>query len=651
MPTNMEEVVLAPPAPHPLDHHRSLPHPPVPLNTTSSTDGPSSQQDSAPSTKTETKDTTSSDNTGGAAPTEKKNSASTERGCSMDRCSGCNASNVPLLACDNNLLDQEKQHQQKDGEDGQQRQRFCPDCMIGKNVRVFWPVDSQWYIGEVQQYDRSTGEHLLKYEDGDTEWVMIGESNTTNVAPPAAVGGTGSSTAGGNNSSVPSSRTGTPLQLGGGRPIGGTSAAGHHDSTTSALVDSMPPISPAPGHLLDQRMDSPRTFHHMYGGGGGGIPRMPGVDPSGLLPPGTSTSAAAAAVTPDDKWQNQQEAREARMNSQYMTMGYPSYPPPPYGSYPPPPHGYNPYHYPPMPPQSHMDDLAPGGGNGPSKHTGFHSLGIRDATPSPAPVTAGINISQSSAGGKRKNGPKAWTKEEDSLLLSIVQSMKMPMKWSVVAQQLPERTGKQCRERYVNHLNPRLKVTDWTPLEDATIFHLYNTMGSHWAKMSKIIPGRTDNGIKNRFHNLRRQLEREDEHRLRLSAARDFPDEIRLELVREFPEELRGKSADLWDIKSGLSVLAAQSVLGGGVSRNAGRFGPFKVADNGDVCIRCGFMLPSIQTGTEICTKTGWCQTCARIPPHMTGAMLRECLNLRRCQDEDQREIIESWDSGKRPSQ
>ena len=270
-----------------------------------------------------------------------------------------------------------------------------------------------------------------------------------------------------------------------------------------------------------------------------------------------------------------------------------------------------------------------------------HPHRLESASPVAAAAGSGGNAS---GNGKRKTGPKAWTKEEDALLLSIVQSMRIPMKWSLVAQNLPERTGKQCRERYVNHLNPRLKVTDWSPTEDATIFHLYNTIGSHWAKMSKIIPGRTDNGIKNRFHNLRRQLEREDEHRLRLNASRDFPEEIRLELIREFPKELRGKAAELWDIKSGLSVLAAQSVLGGDRTRTAGRFGPFREAEPGvDICVRCGFMLPSVQTGSQICTKTGWCQSCARIPPHVSGNMLRECLNLRRCQNAEKRKIIESW--------
>mmetsp|Transcript_24673 Transcript_24673/g.36543 ORF Transcript_24673/g.36543 Transcript_24673/m.36543 type:complete len:284 (+) Transcript_24673:2-853(+) len=245
---------------------------------------------------------------------------------------------------------------------------------------------------------------------------------------------------------------------------------------------------------------------------------------------------------------------------------------------------------------------------------------------------------------KKKAGPKVWTKEEDQMLLNMVQSMRMPMKWSVVAQQMPDRTGKQCRERYVNHLNPRLKVADWNPVEDATIFHLYNSTGSHWAKMSKMIPGRTDNGIKNRFHNLRRQLEREDEHRLRLSKAEDFPDEIHLSRLRDFPQHLKGKNDELWDIHRGIGVLAAQSVLGGGIARNAGRFGPFRTPDNGDLCVRCGFLVPSIHTGNELCTKTGWCLSCTRIPPHISGALLRECLNLRKCEDSGLQKVIDSWE-------
>jgi len=302
----------------------------------------------------------------------------------------------------------------------------------------------------------------------------------------------------------------------------------------------------------------------------------------------------------------------------------------PYGG--PPPYGY-----------PGVMNITPGlvGSGGADELSHSHRSTSRAKSPS-EPSSSPTSLTGS--GTKRKAGPKAWTKEEDAKLLSIVQSMRMPMKWSIVAQNLPDRTGKQCRERYVNHLNPRLKVTDWSPVEDATIFYFYNISGSHWAKMSRGIPGRTDNGIKNRFHNLRRQLEREDEHRLRLSTADNFPEEIRLDRIRDFPNKLQGKANELWDMKKGIGVLAAQSILGGSISRNSSRFGPFRKAKDGDICVRCGLLMPSLHTGTEVCTKSGWCQSCTRIPPHICSNLLRECLNLRREQNPKLRDAIESWD-------
>ena len=53
--------------------------------------------------------------------------------------------------------------------------------MVGKRVRVFWLVNSRWYIANVQQYNASSDEHLLQYPDDDTKYVHIGEDHTTNV--------------------------------------------------------------------------------------------------------------------------------------------------------------------------------------------------------------------------------------------------------------------------------------------------------------------------------------------------------------------------------------------------------------------------------------------------------------------------------------
>ena len=63
-------------------------------------------------------------------------------------------------------------------------------------------------------------------------------------------------------------------------------------------------------------------------------------------------------------------------------------------------------------------------------------------------------------------------------------------KWSVIASHLKGRIGKQCRERWHNHLNPDIKKCSWTPQEDDDILRLHRVYGNQWAKIAKHIPGR-----------------------------------------------------------------------------------------------------------------------------------------------------------------
>lgn len=69
---------------------------------------------------------------------------------------------------------------------------------------------------------------------------------------------------------------------------------------------------------------------------------------------------------------------------------------------------------------------------------------------------------------------------------------------------MKSRSGKQCRERYINHLNPDAKKTAWTLEENNILRDMYPEFGTKWSKYMPLLPGRSDNAIKNRYHMISR---------------------------------------------------------------------------------------------------------------------------------------------------
>lgn len=101
-----------------------------------------------------------------------------------------------------------------------------------------------------------------------------------------------------------------------------------------------------------------------------------------------------------------------------------------------------------------------------------------------------------------------WTHEEDTLVKSLVEKHGAK-KWALIADRLRGKTQKQVYARWRDYLQPGLTTRAWADFEKDHLIKIQDVIGNQWAVLARLMPGRSPNAIKNKFHATKRRIDRQ----------------------------------------------------------------------------------------------------------------------------------------------
>ena len=161
-----------------------------------------------------------------------------------------------------------------------------------------------------------------------------------------------------------------------------------------------------------------------------------------------------------------------------------------------------------------------------------------------------------------------WTPVEDEQLKFFVEKFGAEKQWKKIAEKVNSvnkngvfRQSRQCRERWINYVNPNIQKGDWSREEDLKLLRSFLETGKKWAEISKTLGNRTENSVRNRLISL---IKKEIMNNGCLDENLSFKDEaFELKIAQQLVEKLLSEEPKSIENKASKSIETNKRVFQG----------------------------------------------------------------------------------------